>query len=653
VEKEGEPDKVAYEKYDCQCVTHDAEKTVAIEAAETRIDDLPSNIEEYAALSAKLKTEIGQLEDDIAANLNALETATAQREKEQAEFAAEEADMKDAMAAMKEAIDVLSKVQLMQKQGKGQEHEVGQMLLQVRSTLHRIPNLKQYRNVMQADLWDFLSTTNADAGFLPKLSALAQQPIEGGGAAAGAKSYNSASGQILGMLTQMHDTFGANLASSQKEELSALISFHNLRAAKLAEIDAMNKQKDAKSQQLADTTQADAQAKQDLEDTKEQMSADQSFLIQLKKDCKVADEEYAARAKMRADEVMALGEALKILTGDAARDLFGKTMSFVQISAVGSSRVRVSAQNTARTQAVQQILAVARRTKNWQLAALAVSTQLDKFTKVNEAMDKMTAELKQQQKDEYEKNDFCKKELDTNEDTTKVKTYEKEDLDDKLDDLKNTISVLTEEIENNKIEIGEMQVSLKRAGEDRKAENQDFQAQVADQRAVVSIMNKVLDRLNEFYAKKSFVQVGVHDHQAPPPKPAATAEKSGGAGGALQLIAMIIEDAEKEEMELVHDENSAQEAYAGYITETNACVAACQQSIVEKEEALGLANAGKAETEAALMAVNAELTSLQDLNVGLHKDCDFLMENFEIRQTARKAEMDSIDEAKAILSGAK
>ena len=36
-----------------------------------------------------------------------------------------------------------------------------------------------------------------------------------------------------------------------------------------------------------------------------------------------------------------------------------------------------------------------------------------------------------------------------------------------------------------------MRVSLKRAGEDRKAENQEFQAAVADQRAVVNILNKV------------------------------------------------------------------------------------------------------------------------------------------------------------------
>jgi len=239
-----------------------------------------------------------------------------------------------------------------------------------------------------------------------------------------------------------------------------------------------------------------------------------------------------------------------------------------------------------------------------------------------------------------------------------VKTHEKDDLEDLLSQLENEISVLTKEIDELNQEIGEMHVSLKRAGEDRKAENLDFQAQVADQRAVVNILNKVLARLKMFYEKKSLVQVGVHNHQepgaaveAPPPKPKEY-QKSAGAGGVMQLIAMIIEDAQREETELVVDEQNSQEAYATFVQETNNCIAAAEKSITEKTEAKSAAESSKSETEASLMAVNQELTNLKDLNIGLHKDCDFLLENFEIRQTARKEEMDAIEEAKAILSGA-
>merc|ERR1719262_37648 len=203
VEKEGEEDKAAYDKYACWCETNDKEKTLAIENAEKSIEALSAAIEEYAGLMSQLKTEIEKLGEDIAKAQQALDTANAQREKDKAEFEAQEADLKQAVGALKEAVDVLGKVQLMQKQGKAGGEEVGAALIQVRSIVHR--NLKQYRDVMQKDLWDFLSDYgDGDKGFLPKqAAALAQAPIEGGGAVPGAKSYNSASGQIFGMLQQM------------------------------------------------------------------------------------------------------------------------------------------------------------------------------------------------------------------------------------------------------------------------------------------------------------------------------------------------------------------------------------------------------------------------------------------------------------------
>merc|ERR1719313_2704567 len=488
--------------------------------------------------------------------------------------------MKDAVGALESAVEVLSKVQLLQKQGKADSKEVGQMLVQVKHIVHN--NLGRYKDIMQADLWDFLSST--PNSFLPKQKALldteGQQPIEGGGAAAGAKSYNSASGHIFGILSQMKETFTGDLSNLQKEELRAMISFQNLKTAKQQEMDAASALKDKKSAELAQATQDDAQAKQDLEDTQAALSADQKFLMELKKNCKIADEEYAIRSKTRADEIVALAEALKILTSDENRDLWGKTMSFLQMRsirsvgsshAVGSSVTKSSAQKAARASAAKRILAAAKHTKNWQLATLAVSVQLDAFTKVKEAMDKMLAELKKQQAEEYEKHEFCKKEIDANEDNTKVKTHEKEDLEDKHAELTNTIEVLTKDIEALKTEIGEMQVSLKRAGEDRKAENVDFQAMVADQRAVVNILNKVLARLKMFYEKKALVQVTAHNHQEPgaaapppPPKPKEYS-KSGGAGGVMQLISKVIEDAEKEETELVVDEQNAQESYASFV----------------------------------------------------------------------------------------
>merc|ERR1719261_2334038 len=108
-------------------------------------------------------------------------------------------------------------------------------------------------------------------------AALDQQDPEsptrpGGGGVAGAKSYNSRSGVIFGILTQMKDEFGKNLIAAQKEAMEA-------------ELEAARKAVDAKTQDLADTQNKVAQAKQDLEDTQAAMEADQAFLVDLKEKC--------------------------------------------------------------------------------------------------------------------------------------------------------------------------------------------------------------------------------------------------------------------------------------------------------------------------------------------------------------------------------
>merc|ERR1712137_788234 len=89
LEKEAEEDEEIYDQLACWCETNDKEKTKSIADAEARIEDLTNKIEEMTAASARLNTEIKNLEKEVAENQEALDQATAIREKELAEFNAE------------------------------------------------------------------------------------------------------------------------------------------------------------------------------------------------------------------------------------------------------------------------------------------------------------------------------------------------------------------------------------------------------------------------------------------------------------------------------------------------------------------------------------------------------------------------------------
>ena len=67
-------------------------------------------------------------------------------------------------------------------------------------------------------------------------------------------------------------------------------------------------------------------SKETLADTREQVTADQAFLLDLQQRCGSMDKQFADRQKMRGEEVKAVGEALEILTDDDAKDLVSRSL---------------------------------------------------------------------------------------------------------------------------------------------------------------------------------------------------------------------------------------------------------------------------------------------------------------------------------------
>merc|ERR1719311_676876 len=383
------------------------------------------------------------------------------------------------------------------------------------------------------------------------------------------QSYAPQSGEIFGILKQMKETFETNLSSSQKEEMANQKAYEELKAAKEEEIAAGQAQIDSKTQELADTDEKNAQAKEDVEDTKKSLSADEQFLMMLKEKCSMTDGEWEERQKTRQLEMEACSKALAVLSSDDAHDLFTKTFnpSFVQKeSAMHSER---------RTQASKLLSSVAQKTQNPRLATLAVRVRLDAFTRVKKAIDDMVSQLLKEKEDEIKHKDFCVDEFNTNELQTEKKERAKSDLIAKIEDLEMTIKQLTEAIDKLKSEIAEMQVQMKRAGEDREKENKEFQMTVADQRATQKLLTAALNILKGFYEKKAKAAAFLQNQQpaGPPPPPGFEAyKKNAAAGGVMGMIQQIINDAKAMEAETIRSEEDAQKAYEDFVKDTNGSI---------------------------------------------------------------------------------
>merc|ERR1719274_360333 len=119
------------------------------------------------------------------------------------------------------------------------------------------------------------------------------------------------------------------------------------------------------------------------------------------------------------------------------------------------------------------------------------------------------------------------------------------------------------------------------------------------------------------------------------------------------MIQQIINDAKAMEAETIRAEEDAQKAYEDFVKESNASIEAKSKDIVNKSEEKAQAETDLVEAEEAKDAVVLELEQLSNYNGQLHQSCDFVLKNFELRQTARDEEIEALKQAKAILSGAK
>jgi len=315
------------------------------------------------------------------------------------------------------------------------------------------------------------------------------------------------------------------------------------------------------------------------------------------------------------------------------------------------------------------------------------------FDKVIKMMDDMVVLLKEEQKDDEKQKEWCETEFRTSELKEVDLNHKIEGLTASIEEMTEGIKKLTDEIKALEDGIVALDKSVAEATETRKAEHEEFVTVAAQNNAAVQLLGVAENRLNKFYnpaaykppqrrelteEERIYVQSGGADPRdaeeaaaaqtgiagtgvtvfqqggaAPPPPPAtAGAYKKKDAGGPTALIQKLSNELKMEIQANEMDEKNAQEDYEELMAESASKRAADSKTITEKEtQKAGLeGELGTAKKD--LKATSTDLMSLKEYVADLHGNCDFLLENFEVRKEARSGEIDAIGKAKAVLSGA-
>merc|ERR1740117_887782 len=256
------------------------------------------------------------------------------------------------------------------------------------------------------------------------------------------------------------------LKDATESENDAISTFEGLVAAKEKEIQAATEAIESKIQRAGETAVEIVGLKNDLEDTKDQLGADEAFLMELKKSCATKGDEFAARVASRAEEVVAVSETIKILNDDDALDLFKQTLP-------SPSLLQTRKERDVRNEALAA-LQVGKKNPAFNFITLALEGKKAGFEKIIKLVDDMVIKLGKEGEDDEAQKTWCNQEFDTSEDTHKDTSLLIAGLSTKIEETTEAIAQTADEIEALKTGIKETDTAVADATEQLHAEHKEF-----------------------------------------------------------------------------------------------------------------------------------------------------------------------------------
>lgn len=612
LEKEKTEDVQANTKFESWCNTTKTEKTKAIAVSEAKIASWGNAAKEADAKEAQLKASVQDLKKQIESNKKTLAEATSIREKQNQKFQNETTVLVKDIKSIQLALKMLEKnkgkpvpaVSFLQLEEEEEEEVTPEQSLDqfMQSNKIEVPvpvKVVVHHAVEQA--WSAEDKETFEQG-MHTASALLQ--------AEGQSVKSVMNGQIVGMLKQMADRMSEDKAKAEAAEATQAKTFVELQKAKATELASAEKLAADQQQQLSSAAVNGVGDKNAREQERQLLADTQKSLAETGKQCDEAQKSFKARLTARADELKAVGAAIKVLVAEQAKK---KPASLLQVEAVTAS-------------------------------------QGNAIQKVIESIDEMVAGIKKQMQHETKKRDWCRKEIQTNTATQGKVDQDNSGLQVTAKGHNTAIADLDARIKKRKDELAKLAVDLKNATAAYNKEQNEYKETIADQLATKKALEKAIKKLKKYYSpkpKEEFLQVSAAKDA---PKQKTFESNKSGAEAAISLMEKLAHDAEKV---AAATKKAAEESTARYekiAKDNGAIVDSVKEVLVDRRGRHAKRKEASVATSVDIKSNRKTKLNLVGMRQSLAVECDLLVKNYDQIEKDHKDEIDGLQQAKFVLS---
>jgi DNA repair exonuclease SbcCD ATPase subunit len=640
--EDGDKDRSLYAEFACYCKDNELDTRESIEEWKKEIQMLENSIDKLQAENGELSTDCAKLKEDIADNEAARTTAEEVRDKENADFMAEEKDMVTGLDAMDQAIDTLSAIGADQTASSGADHAQfmgkGGDFIKLKASVKKalasasvLMNAKEKRTV----------------------NSFLQAPFTG--------TYTSQSGEIVGILKNMRDTFKENLASiraAEKAAVEAHLKFMKIKEEEHATMTALYEEKQGK---LGENDDALANDRESLQEAKDSLAYDEEFLAKLIPMCEKKAKEFEQRNMLRANEQAAISKAIAILNSDAAFEAFGKVKATKEGAMKGAFFLQIQKHDhhgSTRKNVLKLLQGMAQKQKSLKIAHIMVMLEADNpFETVIKEIKKMIVIIDEEQKTDDEQLAWCgseREEYHGNKEKTEASIEDLEAEIEKIDDsINNPETGFIATIKENESMLKGNHDNQVEETSQRAEANKAYQISIKHTVEAEELLEKAIKVLKAYYSQfNELLQRQDPSENAPTTwdDVESGVQKDAGAD-VIETLEFIASETKKEENEAHSDEEEAQHDFEDSMKTLKEDQAKLEETIADLRVQLADAEKALGENKANLEKEQAELKGLIAYLEKIKPGCDYIEKNHEERTSARKAEKEALEKATETIKG--